>query len=677
LELRVRRVVSGAFVLALVGAGIPGLVGAAAADPSSGGTVHADAGPSSLTITGHGYGHGRGMGQYGSYGYALSGWSYQQILAHYYSDTSLTPTSTSEAATPISVHLDELDGASTVTVQGSGLGATWAGGQVTGSPITVTRTGTGSGSGSGSGTGTGTGTGTGLSVDGQAVPPGSDVTLAASGPLTASLPGGGSRSYQGALVVKSAVAQVWDVLPLDEYVAGVVPAESPASWGVNGPAALEVQAVAARSYALAWTAASGGAICDTTACQVYDGDQDVAGDPAASSYTSYSDQAVSATAGQVLECTSSACGTTGSIALAEFSSSTGGWSAGGAFPAVEDDGDATPSNPNHDWSTTVPAATVEAVWPSIGTLEGVAVTARNGLGDLGGRALTVEVSGSAGSVQVTGSAFAADLGLRSNWFAVQATGEPGGGLDGYWILGTDGSVHPYGGASFYGSTAGEQLTTPVVAMAPTADQHGYWLVAGDGGIFSFGDARFYGSTGATRLAEPILGMAPTPTGSGYWLFAGDGGIFSFGDARFYGSTGAVHLAEPIIGMAVTPDGGGYWLVASDGGIFSFGDARFYGSTGSVNLAQPIVGMVPTADGDGYTLVARDGGIFTFGDAHFYGSLPGSGATDTVRAVAGTADGGGYLVLGATGRVYPFGDAPYFGDVAGTGTTGLDLFGHRG
>ncbi|HEY3612669.1 MAG TPA: hypothetical protein VGK92_03140, partial [Gaiellales bacterium] len=45
-----------------------------------------------FTFTGHGYGHGVGMGQYGAQGYALQGWTHEQILAHYYQGTTLGPT---------------------------------------------------------------------------------------------------------------------------------------------------------------------------------------------------------------------------------------------------------------------------------------------------------------------------------------------------------------------------------------------------------------------------------------------------------------------------------------------------------------------------------------------------------------------------------------------------------
>jgi SpoIID/LytB domain protein len=45
--------------------------------------------PSALVIEGTGNGHGVGMSQEGAFGYARHGLSYQQILAHYYSGTSI------------------------------------------------------------------------------------------------------------------------------------------------------------------------------------------------------------------------------------------------------------------------------------------------------------------------------------------------------------------------------------------------------------------------------------------------------------------------------------------------------------------------------------------------------------------------------------------------------------
>jgi SpoIID/LytB domain protein len=42
-----------------------------------------------LVVSGRGFGHGVGMSQQGALGYAEHGWSYQQILAHYYVGTSI------------------------------------------------------------------------------------------------------------------------------------------------------------------------------------------------------------------------------------------------------------------------------------------------------------------------------------------------------------------------------------------------------------------------------------------------------------------------------------------------------------------------------------------------------------------------------------------------------------
>src|SRR5437588_7282429 len=42
-----------------------------------------------FTLTGHGWGHGIGMSQYGALGYAQHGWTAAQILAHYYTGTTL------------------------------------------------------------------------------------------------------------------------------------------------------------------------------------------------------------------------------------------------------------------------------------------------------------------------------------------------------------------------------------------------------------------------------------------------------------------------------------------------------------------------------------------------------------------------------------------------------------
>ena len=44
-----------------------------------------------FVISGRGWGHGVGMAQWGAYGYAQRGWTYDKILAHYYTGTTLGP----------------------------------------------------------------------------------------------------------------------------------------------------------------------------------------------------------------------------------------------------------------------------------------------------------------------------------------------------------------------------------------------------------------------------------------------------------------------------------------------------------------------------------------------------------------------------------------------------------
>src|SRR6185503_9931685 len=46
-----------------------------------------------LVIRGAGFGHGIGMSQYGAYGYAKHGFAYDEILRHYYSETTLAQVS--------------------------------------------------------------------------------------------------------------------------------------------------------------------------------------------------------------------------------------------------------------------------------------------------------------------------------------------------------------------------------------------------------------------------------------------------------------------------------------------------------------------------------------------------------------------------------------------------------
>jgi len=627
-----------------------------------------------VELTGHGFGHGRGLGQYGALGYALdAGWNYHTILDHYYGGTSVGYV---DPNTPMTVDMTSRDGTDTIVRQERGelattpaTGLSCAAGGALACAVRIVRTGSATwrvyeGTGCDGGP-------AGWRVVADGVRGGSVAVIATNGSTGARqdmlqlCEVNDARWLRGDLwAVDTGSTQVTvNHVALDSYVRGVVPRESPASWGGLGNRAgeqeLYAQAVASRSYGMAEERWPWARTCDTTACQVYGGravqsDDGSATDLEGTPAYANSDSAVAATAGEVRVMSGS-----GSVARTEYSSSTGGYTAGGVFPAVIDDGDATSYNPNHTWTVSVPVSTVESAYGQSG-LEEIDITGRNGLGDLGGRVAGMRLRFASGSVSTTGAAFAAAVGLRSDWFALtNASVTP------YHVLTADGHVFVFGGATSYGSLpsrAGVAATPVGLAEA----SGGYWVLTADGAVHPLGSARSYGSVAGMRLNGMPRQMASTVTGHGYWIVGADGGVFSFGDAQFYGSTGAMRLNSPVLGMAAAPDGRGYWLVARDGGVFSFGSARFYGSTGAMRLNSPVLGMAAAPDGRGYWLVAREGGVFSFGSARFGGSLPGIGAAGPAVGIAAASTGSGYLIATADGRVYAFGDAVASGGPADGG-----------
>ncbi len=372
--------------------------------------VPAAAAANDITFFGHGYGHGRGLSQYGSYGYAVDqGWDYRQILDRYYGGTTLGTVNNDD----ITVELLSNRGTSPAIIGGS---LAVNGVQTGTAALRIRREAAGS-----------------FAVDvatGCAGPwtpwqggLGSGLTIAtADAPTAANLPkvceAGQTRGYRGALQVFEGAGYLALVnrLPVEQYLLGVVPRESPASWGAAGGGrglnALRAQSVAARSYALAggWTGYA--QTCDTTSCQVYQGSFTQAPSGAyASLENPYTDQAVSDTAGQVRRTSG------GAVARTEFSSSSGGWTAGGTFPAVEDLGDATAGNPNYNWTAAFSASDVAAKL-GVGPITGMTVTQRNGLGRDGGRVQQVVVTTTSGQAVFTGATFRSKLGLKSDWFTI-------------------------------------------------------------------------------------------------------------------------------------------------------------------------------------------------------------------------------------------------------------------
>lgn len=199
-------------------------------------------------------------------------------------------------------------------------------------------------------------------------------------------------------------------------------------------------------------------------------------------------------------------------------------------------------------------------------------------------------------------------------------------LDGYWVVGADGSAHAFGAAPEVGAVSHLSLSSPIAGMAVHRSGDGYWLAGTEGAVYALGAAAFHGGVNHLVLAAPIVGMAAHPSGDGYWLCGADGGVFAFGVAPFRGSGGKMHLVGSAVAIAAHPSGEGYWVVGSDGGVFAFGAAGFHGGLAGLTLAAPIVDVAPTGSGNGYWLVGRDGGVFTFGDATFHGA-PTQAAVD--------------------------------------------------
>ncbi len=232
---------------------------------------------------------------------------------------------------------------------------------------------------------------------------------------------------------------------------------------------------------------------------------------------------------------------------------------------------------------------------------------------------------------------------------------------GYWMLGADGKVYPFGEAKAHGDAP---VTGSIVAadVEPTPTGKGYWIVDSDGHVFAFGDAPHKGGVEASKLdaGEKVTSLSATPTGAGYWIFTSKGRAATFGDAAFYGDMSKATLNGPVLDSIPTSTGKGYYMVGSDGGIFAFGDAKFYGSMGASKLNAPVQSLVPDPDGKGYWLVASDGGIFAF-EAAFRGSM---GSSKLNKPITGMVPfGNGYMMVAEDGGIFSFSDKQFLGSLA--------------
>ncbi len=353
-------------------------------------------GSASITIRGHGYGHGHGMSQYGAQGAALKGLTHRQILGFYYPRTKVGTIGGSVTVLITGDTTDDL-----VVVARPGLTVRDSAGKKATLPdngATLWRVQPTAGG-----------------VNRVAYfksrwrtwrdLEGWGEFAAGDKPVTLVTPAG-RTAYRGRL---RAVPDphgpgrvTVNATSLENYVKGVVPREVPALWH---PEAVQAQSVAARTYAAyerAEPLTGRYQICDTTACQVYGG---------ATAEHPASNRAVNATRGEIRTFK-------GAPAFTQFSSSSGGWTAGNTvpyLPAQRDPYDGWSGNPNHSWTTRITDARIEKAFPQIGNLRRIVVTRRDGKGQWGGRVVKMRLVGGDDTVALGGDDFRFALALRSEW----------------------------------------------------------------------------------------------------------------------------------------------------------------------------------------------------------------------------------------------------------------------
>jgi stage II sporulation protein D len=347
-------------------------------------TYQAPAGSGALLVfSGHGWGHGVGMSQYGAWGFALHGYSAQQILEHYFPGTTIGTTTTNTVRVLLADGKKSLKISCTVpftVTDGDGAAHTLAAGTVSVGPS--------------------------LRIGGQPLP----------APLTFAAGAGGwlalGRPYRGQIQVDvvDGKLRAIDVVDLEQYLYGVVPAEMPSTWAAP---ALQAQAIASRSYALATrrVAAPFDLYADTRS-QMYLG---------VSAETPATTAAVDATRGQVVTYG-------GKVASTFYFSSSGGetesiadaWGVT-ALPyltAVADPYDVL--SPYHDWGPLpISARTFGKALKVSGTILDLQ-TMLNGSGRVSRVSLVMQRSLASGDTQPSFGAAAVEaaLGLRSTWFSV-------------------------------------------------------------------------------------------------------------------------------------------------------------------------------------------------------------------------------------------------------------------
>ncbi len=331
-----------------------------------------------FAISGRGWGHGVGLSQWGAYGQAKAGRTYDQILAHYYFGTKLGRATKSEVRVLLA------EGKRAVTVQSA------APFRVQDAAGVVTKLPAGA-----------------LILSPQLKLP--TAVKPSTGPLVV-LPGKQSLSlegqpYRGKLEIAAAggYLRVVNYVGLEAYIAGVVADEMPSTWPVE---ALKAQAVAARTFALkSIVKGKPFDLYSDVRSQVYGGVE---------SEEDAATKAIQATTGQVVMYG-------GQLITAFYSSSSGGKTASAAdvfgtpLPYLVSRPDPwDKASPNHRWGPVLLGA--RTLQSKLGVearvLDASAVPTPSG------RIRNLTLRTASGTTSVPSSLIRTALGLRSTWINV-------------------------------------------------------------------------------------------------------------------------------------------------------------------------------------------------------------------------------------------------------------------
>lgn len=337
-------------------------------------------------VKGAGFGHGTGMSQYGAKGFAARGTPYSSILGHYYTGTTLgtAPSQTVRVLLRPYLPSARFRGAGSACGVGLKPGKTYVAKRKGAGVVLRTKKGIRVAKCSG--------------------------LLSATGAPTVELIGKGA--YRGALEVRPSSVpgrlNAINAVEIEDYLKGVVPKESPASWPIE---ALKAQAVAARSYAIATPVKGNGFDqYDDTRSQLYAG---------VSAEAARTNQAVDATRSQVVLYN-------GKVAQTFFFSTSGGHTennehsslgfGGTPIPylrGVPDPYEAEAGAPYYRWKRKFSLGRMNSLLGSLvrGKLKKVIVTQRGA----SPRIVRANLIGSRGTTTVTGPQLRDQLGLPDTW----------------------------------------------------------------------------------------------------------------------------------------------------------------------------------------------------------------------------------------------------------------------